>query len=374
MLVGAGPRQPSALTPFDGSVWAEAAAPGPTPDRVLSARATLDRLGWTIHARVPAKDVHEPVARLYALTAGWGLLTLVVAIPLVRLTAARVTGPLEQLVVATRAVSGEERGLALSADPGAPSEVRALERGFEAMVARLHESHVEVRSALDDRERANAALAATLAELDERVRDRTAALAGATARAEAASRAKSEFLANMSHEIRTPMNGVIGMAELLSATPLDASQREVTETIRSSGQILLAIINDILDLSKIESGQLALDKAPFAARQRAVAGGEGGVAGGAGQGPDAGRRRRRRRFPTHLIGDRLRLGQVLVNLLSNAVKFTERGRVTLSTRLVPATPARARGDPHRRARHRHRHRAASGCRGCSSRSSRPTRR
>ena len=209
------------------------------------------------------------------------------------------------------------------------------------MVARLHESHVEVRSALDDRERANAALTATLAELDERVRDRTAALAGATARAEAASRAKSQFLANMSHEIRTPMNGVIGMAELLSATPLDASQREVTETIRSSGQILLAIINDILDLSKIESGQLALDKDAVRARQRAVAGGEGGVAGG--------RRPRASRststptpsLPSHLIGDRLRLGQVLVNLLSNAVKFTDAGRVTLSTRLVPATATTA---------------------------------
>jgi signal transduction histidine kinase/ActR/RegA family two-component response regulator len=311
--------------------------PGPTPARVLSARATLDRLGWTIHARLPAKDVHEPVARLYALTAGWGLLTLVVAIPLVRLTAARVTGPLEQLVVATRAVSGEERGLALPADPGAPSEVRALERGFEAMVARLHDSHAEVRSVLDDRERANAALAVTLAELDERVRDRTAALAGATARAEAASRAKSQFLANMSHEIRTPMNGVIGMAELLSATPLDASQREVTETIRSSGQILLAIINDILDLSTIESGQLALDKAPFelasvlsqAMKVVSPAASAKGLALDLVADPT---------IPSHVVGDRLRLGQVLVNLLSNAVKFTETGRVTLSTRLVAATP------------------------------------
>jgi signal transduction histidine kinase/ActR/RegA family two-component response regulator len=336
VMVGAGPRQLAPLTLFKPAAWDDAVDAGGTPARALLADTTLDRLGWTVHAHLPAKDVHEPVTRLYALTAGWGLLTLVVAIPLVRLTAARVTGPLEQLVVASRGVSGEEGALALSTDPGAPSEVRALERGFESMVARLHESHVEVRSVLADRERANAALTVTLAELDERVRDRTAALAGATARAEAASRAKSQFLANMSHEIRTPMNGVIGMAELLSATPLDASQREVTETIRSSGQILLAIINDILDLSTIESGQLALDKAPFALgsvlSQALKVVSTAAAAKGLALDVDADAT-----IPPDLLGDRLRLGQVLVNLLSNAVKFTEAGRVTLSTRLVAAT-------------------------------------
>ena len=183
---------------------------------------------------------------------------------------------------------------------------------------------------------ATAALSATLSALDERVRDRTAALAAATARAEAASRAKSQFLANMSHEIRTPMNGVIGMAELLAATPLDASQREVTETIRSSGQILLAIINDILDLSTIESGQLALEKAPFSLvsvlSQAMKVVSPAAQAKGLALDVDADTT-----IPSHLIGDRLRLGQVLVNLLSNAVKFTDVGRVTLSTRLVPAT-------------------------------------
>jgi signal transduction histidine kinase/ActR/RegA family two-component response regulator len=204
------------------------------------------------------------------------------------------------------------------------------------MVARLHESHDEVRSALADRERANAALTATLAELDERVRERTAALAGATGRAEAASRAKSQFLANMSHEIRTPMNGVIGMAELLSATALDASQREVTETIRSSGQILLAIINDVLDLSTIESGQLTLDKAPFAfgsvLSQAVKVVSPAASAKGLRLDVDADPS-----IPAHVVGDGLRLGQVLVNLLSNAVKFTDAGRVTLATRRVPAT-------------------------------------
>ena len=336
VLAGAGPRPLAPLAPFDARDWASADDGGSANARAVVVSTGLDRLGWHIHARLPARDVHEPVARLYLLTAVGGLITLVVAIPLVRLTAARVTGPLEQLVTASRAVSPDEPAAAVPIDPIAPAEVVALEQGFEAMLERLHESHVQVRSVLEDRERANAALTETLGELDDRVKERTAALEAATARAEAASRAKSQFLANMSHEIRTPMNGVIGMAELLSATPLDASQREVTETIRSSGQILLAIINDILDLSTIESGQLALDKAPFelaSVLSQAI-----NVVS-----PEAAAKSLRLAvhadpaLPSHLLGDRLRLGQVLVNLLSNAVKFTDQGEVTLSTRFVPAT-------------------------------------
>jgi signal transduction histidine kinase/ActR/RegA family two-component response regulator len=335
VLASAGPLRLPTFTPFDAAAWSADDA-GAGASRAIVANAPLEALGWTIHAHLPAKDVHEPVARLYALTAVGGLLTLVLAIPLVRLTAARVTGPLEQLVAASRAVSDDQRPRALPADPSVPSEVRALERGFEAMVAWLQESQAEVRLALDARERANEALRVTLGELDERVRDRTAALAAATERVEAASRAKSQFLANMSHEIRTPMNGVIGMAELLSATPLDATQREVADTIRSSGQILLAIINDILDLSTIESGQLVLDREPYelasvlsqAVKVVSPAAAAKGLALVV-EADDA--------LPPYLVGDRLRLGQVLVNLLSNAVKFTEAGQVTLSTRRVPAT-------------------------------------
>ena len=191
----------------------------------------------------------------------------------------------------------------------------------------------------------------------ERVRDRTAALAGATARAEAASRAKSQFLANMSHEIRTPMNGVIGMAELL----LDdaARRRRSARSPRrsaSSGQILLAIINDILDLSTIESGQLVLDKEPFplgsvlsqAVKVVSPAAAAKGLT--LDVSADAA-------IPPHLIGDPLRLGQVLVNLLSNAVKFTESGARHAVDAAGAGDGGGAGRDPHRGARHRHRHRA-----------------
>jgi CheY-like chemotaxis protein len=126
------------------------------------------------------------------------------------------------------------------------------------------------------------------------------------------------------------------MAELLSATPLDAMQREVADTIRSSGQILLAIINDILDLSTIESGQLVLARQPYelasvlsqAVKVVSPAAAAKGLAIVVEADPA---------LPPYLVGDRLRLGQVLVNLLSNAVKFTDAGQVTLSTRRIPAT-------------------------------------
>ncbi|HEY8549254.1 MAG TPA: ATP-binding protein [Vicinamibacterales bacterium] len=307
---------------------------GPDRVRFLTAKADVQPLGWTIYTQVPAWDVQRPVARFYLLTAAGGLLTLLAAVPLARLTAARVTGPLERLVTATRRVAAGGAPAGMQVEAGAAAEVRALEQAFDAMVSRLHDSHVELCQALAERERAHEALARTLGELDERVRERTAALEAATVRAEAASRAKSQFLANMSHEIRTPMNGVIGMAELLSATALDRHQRELADTIRSSGQILLAIINDILDLSTIESGQLTLERAPF--ELRAVVTQAINVVS-----PTAAAKRLPLRaqidegLPAHLVGDGLRLGQVLVNLLSNAVKFTEAGEVVLTAGLAP---------------------------------------
>lgn len=146
--------------------------------------------------------------------------------------------------------------------------------------------------------------------------------------AEAASRAKSEFLATMSHEIRTPLNGVIGMADLLRTTPLSPEQRERVETIHDSGRVLLAVLNDILDLSRIEAGKLELEHRPFdlgrairsvtdlwssAASAKALSF-SCEVAKG---------------VPQRVEGDEVRVCQILGNLLSNAVKFTSKGDIAL---------------------------------------------
>ncbi len=152
------------------------------------------------------------------------------------------------------------------------------------------------------------------------------ALYQAKERAEEASRAKSAFLANMSHEIRTPMNGVVGMADLLADTPLTEEQRLYADTIRSSAEALLVIINDLLDYSKIEAGKMDLYPEPFDL-ERLIHDVMMLVM------PRIGSRRIALGLdydiflPTRFVGDPGRLRQVLVNLVGNAVKFTESGHV-----------------------------------------------
>ncbi|HWW70945.1 MAG TPA: CHASE domain-containing protein, partial [Duganella sp.] len=172
------------------------------------------------------------------------------------------------------------------------------------------------------------------------LRESESSLIAARDQAEAASRAKTEFVANMSHEIRTPLNAVLGMTHLLNNTPLSPAQQKYLEMIRSSGNSLLAILNDVLDFSKIEAGRMELSPAPFQlgavietlANIMTVNGGEKDLELAIGIEPGV---------PRALVGDGLRLQQVLVNLVGNAIKFTEKGSVAVLVESVAGAAAAA---------------------------------
>jgi len=200
-------------------------------------------------------------------------------------------------------------------------EIEMVGQSFNRMIEALKASREEIRSHNE--------------LLEERIRRRTEDLEEATRRAELASRAKGEFLANMSHELRTPMPGVIGMIEMALDGALTSEQREQLETAHRCARTLLALLNDILDLSKIEAGKMVIEHIPvdlrllvadcvFALEPLARS---KGLRLSVEIPPE---------FPGRVMGDPLRLRQILNNLLINAVKFTETGSVAVRLNGVQA--------------------------------------
>ncbi|NUW66307.1 two-component sensor histidine kinase BarA [Vibrio coralliilyticus] len=204
-------------------------------------------------------------------------------------------------------------------------ELDSLKNGINAMAVSLSEYHVEMQHSIDQ---ATSDLRETLEQLEIQ----NVELDIAKKRAQEAARVKSEFLANMSHELRTPLNGVIGFTRQMLKTKLTNSQADYLQTIEKSANNLLNIINDILDFSKLEAGKLALENIPFEFQEtleevvslQATSAHEKGLELTLKVDP---------KIPAGLVGDPLRIQQVLTNLVGNSIKFTERGNIDISVEL-----------------------------------------
>ena len=270
--------------------------------RVLAQKLTGGTVNYYLDLKRAAQDAtsrHEEIARATLIAV---ILLLVIAVVITVLVASYIGRSIvRRLNELNGAMSARVDGTPVAIPTGGTDEIADMGHAFEVFV-----------TARDQAERA---------------------LDAAREEAEQANRAKGEFLANMSHEIRTPLNGIIGFATLVRPTQLNRVQADYVEKILRSAEHLLHVIDDILDFSKIEAGRFELDRSPFELGEVVETVTDIVAASARSKGigfevalPD--------QMPRVLLGDRLRLVQILVNLAGNAIKFTEQGGVVLAVAVL----------------------------------------